>query len=143
MSAAISSAKSGIQKEVFTLYRNILREAVKKDRSAAVAAHNGSTSSNSGASIPGTASDARPIVDLLNDKNCMTSHARHEFRKQASQVSRKDFRTIEYKIRHGYKQIKLLQMPGVKKFNSTTYNGGTGGSVDGMNVVGKGVVGKR
>jgi hypothetical protein len=124
MSSAVTSAKSGIQKEVFALYRNILREAIKKDRSSIVGTNNGATTTASGGSNPGTSSGTRPAAALLKEKDSMTAHARHEFRKQASQVNRKDFRMIEYKIRHGYKQIKLLQMPGVIKFNSTTYVGG-------------------
>ena len=58
--------------------------------------------------------------DLMFDESAKysTSHVRYEFRRQASQVNRKDFRAIEYKIRHGYKQIKLLKMPGVINFRS-------------------------
>mmetsp|Transcript_14828 Transcript_14828/g.16777 ORF Transcript_14828/g.16777 Transcript_14828/m.16777 type:complete len:85 (-) Transcript_14828:253-507(-) len=37
---------------------------------------------------------------------------RNEFRKHAD-LKRKDFRTIEYLIRNGEKQIKLMSMPGV------------------------------
>ncbi|VEU33775.1 unnamed protein product [Pseudo-nitzschia multistriata] len=96
-------AKSGIQKEVLALYRTLLREATKKDRMVA------------------GKSSRRPasFTDLLfaNDSSS-TAHARDEFRKQASRLRRNDFRTIEHKIRHGYKQIKLLQMPGVVTFKS-------------------------
>ena len=96
-------AKSGIQKEVLALYRTLLREATKKDRMA-------------------VATEAESLFTQFlfadDDSNYSTAHVRSEFRRQASKVSRKDFRTIEYKIRHGYKQIKLLQMPGVVKFKS-------------------------
>ncbi|KAG7357057.1 complex 1 LYR family protein [Nitzschia inconspicua] len=95
------SVKSGIQKEVLALYRTLLRESVKKDRSGSE--HAKST-----------------VTNLLASDDSITSHARSEFRKQALQVDRKDFRTIEYRVRHGYKQIKLLQMPGVKTFKSAT-----------------------
>lgn len=91
-------AKSGLQKEVLALYRTLLREACKKDRSLA--------------------QPDRAFSSLLSETSSSTAHVRSEFRKQASRVSRKDFRTIEYKIRHGYKQIKLLQMPGVQTFRS-------------------------
>lgn len=94
----MSGAKSGLQKEVLALYRTLLREASKKDRTAA--------------SVGATFSS------LLVGPSSSTAHVRDEFRKQASKVSRKDFRTIEHKIRHGYKQIKLIQMPGVKTFQS-------------------------
>jgi succinate dehydrogenase assembly factor 1 len=91
------SAKSGIQKEVLALYRNLLRESLKKDR------------------IGGKGAKASM---LLFADHAVTSHVRNEFRKQAGGVDRKDFRTIEYRMRHGYKQIKLLQMPGLKMFKS-------------------------
>mmetsp|Transcript_11227 Transcript_11227/g.28427 ORF Transcript_11227/g.28427 Transcript_11227/m.28427 type:complete len:97 (-) Transcript_11227:589-879(-) len=93
-------AKSGLQKEVLALYRTLLREACKKDRSML-------------AETP-----SRAFGLLLDETTTSTAHVRSDFRKQASKVSRKDFRTIEHKIRHGYKQIKLLQMPGVQTFRS-------------------------
>jgi len=37
---------------------------------------------------------------------------RREFRDKACSVSKNDFRTIEHLLRHGYKQKKLMQMPG-------------------------------
>ena len=117
MSVATATAKSGLQKEVVALYRRVLREVIKKDRSSTAVSY---ASRSICESNPGTAPDTPLIIDLLKDPECMTARARQEFRKQASQVSRKDFRTIEHKIRHGYKQIKLLQMPGVKKFSITT-----------------------
>mmetsp|Transcript_15312 Transcript_15312/g.21325 ORF Transcript_15312/g.21325 Transcript_15312/m.21325 type:complete len:108 (+) Transcript_15312:278-601(+) len=93
---------SGLQKEVLSLYRIILREAVKKDRGAGE--EMGSTS----------------LLRLLqaedddNSASTTVSYARSEFRKQAASVRRSDFKTIEYSLRKGHKQLKLLQMPGVK-----------------------------
>jgi len=40
-------------------------------------------------------------------------YARKKFRQEAAQVRRSDFKTIEYKIRKGRKQLELLKMPGV------------------------------
>lgn len=97
------SVKSGIQKEIVALYRTLLREAIKKDRAA------------------GSENTVKTkFIQLVSSKDSIVAHAQSEFRKQATQVNRKDFRTIEYRIRHGYKQIKLLQMPGVKTFKSVT-----------------------
>ncbi len=87
---------SGLQKEVLGLYRTILREAMKKDQVATIGE-----------------SQIR-LQTLWQDSQTSSSFARQEFRKQAGIVKRNDFRTIEHKIRHGYKQVKLLQMPGVK-----------------------------
>ena len=85
---------SGIQKEVFGLYRTILREASKKDRLAS--------------------NDTQSILSLWSQPDSTASYARKEFRHQAHKVPRNDFRTIEHKIRNGYKQVKVLKMPGVK-----------------------------
>jgi hypothetical protein len=41
------------------------------------------------------------------------SYARSKFRQEANSVRRSDFKTIEYKIRKGKKQLELLRMPGV------------------------------
>ena len=112
----IMGAKSGIQKEVLALYRTLLREASKKDRMpAATPGLTRTTAETSSSSEVET-----PFFSLLFDESAKysTSHVRYEFRRQASQVNRKDFRAIEYKIRHGYKQIKLLKMPGVVNFRS-------------------------
>ena len=90
---------SGLQKDVLRLYRTILREASKKDQPPAAIASDGPRIC---------------LVKLLQDPHTSSSFARDEFRKQSMSVKRNDFRTIEHKIRHGEKQLKLLQMPGVK-----------------------------
>jgi succinate dehydrogenase assembly factor 1 len=92
---------SGLQKEVLALYRAILRETVKKDR----AAH---------------ANEKAPFLSNLLHPGTSTSFARNEFRKEAGQVKRSDFKMIEYKIRKGQKQLKLLHMPGVKVVGGTS-----------------------
>lgn len=121
---------SGLQREVFSLYRVLLREAIKKDRgstTAAVGSH-GTATTPAGASTPATTTTTDEISGdihhtnyrisfgyLYNDKESTLSSVKEEFRNKAKLVKKNDFRTIEHKIRHGYKQIKLLQMPGVKK----------------------------
>jgi hypothetical protein len=37
-----------------------------------------------------------------------------EFRIKASTVTKTDFKTIEHLLRFGYKQVKLIQMPGFR-----------------------------
>ena len=96
----MSPRLSGLQKEVLSLYRRILREAFKKDLSSSSAA-------------------APKFVAFLQGKDqssstTSTKYAAQEFRRQAGSVSRSDFKRIEYMIRKGEKQVKLLQMPGVK-----------------------------
>jgi hypothetical protein len=95
---------SGLQLQVLALYRTLLREAAKKD-----AANITSSSSSS----------AKSFVDLIKEEGTCVSYAKNEFRKQALEVKRSDFKTIEYKMRKTQKQIKLLQMPGVKVVGGT------------------------
>jgi hypothetical protein len=103
--SSTSRKLSGLQKEVLGLYRSLLREAFKKDQASTAAASN--------TTIPS-------FSHLLAAENNSVSYARTEFRRQAQQVKRSDFKTIEYKMRKGQKQIKLLQMPGVKVVGGTT-----------------------
>lgn len=126
---------SGIQKEVIALYRALLREALKKDRSlvsvTAAARPEGCNNNNNNKSLTNilfTAKSTKKYKDRssLNQNIAAaaasiftaTSHVRNEFRRQALQVNRKEFKKIEHKIRHGYKQIKLLRIPSVKNFRS-------------------------
>lgn len=111
---------SGMQKNVFSLYRKILREAAKKDR----------TTTNN---LQGNGNHHHVSFESLLNKNhaitgnktsTTTSFAAAEFRRQALEVKRSDFQKIEYLIRKGEKQIKLLQMPGVKIVGGTWKKGG-------------------
>ena len=87
---------SGLQKDVLALYRSILRETIRKDRK------------------PLAVENHLPLNQLLSpSSNSSTSFARDKFRKEASVVKRSDFKTIEYKLRKGQKQLNLLKMPGV------------------------------
>ena len=95
----MSARLSGMQKEVLALYRTFLREAFKKD---------------------GLTDPISPFPSLLVREGTTTNYARHEFRKQAHQVTRSDFKTIEYKMRKGQKHLKMLQMPGVKVVSGTS-----------------------
>lgn len=94
---------SGLQLEVLALYRTLLREAAKKDA----------------ANLTSSSSSAKSFVDLIKTEGTSVSYAKDEFRKQALEVKRSDFKTIEYKMRKTQKHIKLLQMPGVKVVGGT------------------------
>ena len=88
---------SGLQREVLSLYRKILRETLKKDRQ----------------------NHTTPLSSLLQGKGenpvrSSTQYAATEFRRQAESVKKSDFKRVEYMIRKGEKQVKLMQMPGVK-----------------------------
>jgi len=103
----MASRHSGLQKDVLALYRKILREALKKDRT-----HDELTSASStGGKQPSFSSL------LLNGRrhgeSTSTAYAAAEFRRQAETVKRSEFKRVEYMIRKGEKQIKLLRMSGV------------------------------
>ena len=70
---------SGLQRDVLSLYRQLLRVARQKG---------GADSST-------------------------VAYVESEFRRQAEEVSKRDFQLIEHSLRYGHKQLKLLQMPGV------------------------------
>lgn len=93
---------SGLQKEVLSLYRRTLREAMKKDRNAVNPIKTQSS-----------------LVKLLSAKETTVAYAKEEFRRQAKSVLRSNFKTVEHKIRQGEKQIRLLRMPGVKVVSGT------------------------
>jgi hypothetical protein len=97
--AASNQTASGIQQSVYKLYRKILRESIRKDCEQHAA----------------TAPDASPLktVQLFQTGDTATAFARQEFRRQAVSVRRSDFSRIEYMLRKGEKQWKLLKMPGV------------------------------
>lgn len=93
---------SGLQRDVLALYRCILREAIRKDRTKLV--------SSSSAELESTHFAMNQLLTLSTSS---TSYARDKFREESSMVRRSDFKTIEYKIRKGKKQLELLKMPGV------------------------------
>ncbi len=121
---------SGLQKDVLALYRSILREAVRKDRKRDLNPSQTppAPSSPSKSSPPPLQPSApkepahRTVCELLtashdpripNSSSSSTAYARDKFRREAALVRRSDFKTIEYKIRKGKKQLQLLKMPGV------------------------------
>lgn len=117
MASAPVRKLSGLQKDVLSLYRSLLRVAVQKDRASSATA-----SSSPDQHIPFTTLLAETTKNGRT-RTTTTSHARADFRRQCAEVKRSDFRTIEYLIRKGRKHVKLLQMPGVK---GTSSFGGSG-----------------
>jgi Complex 1 protein (LYR family) len=117
---------SGLQQDVLSLYRRILREAMNKDRHGQPRHIRNSISDRTAKSCGhGDNDDPMSFLSLLvggyknssarqQKKSTTTSYAASEFRKQALSVSRSEFKKVEYMIRKGEKQIKLLRMPGVK-----------------------------
>ena len=94
---------SGLQKDVFSLYRRLLRAARAKDdpeiRFVTLLQH--------------------PNNNNNNNSTCVRQ-AQQTFRHQAASVQRNEFQAIEYRLRKGEKQLKLLQMPGVTTLQRAT-----------------------
>ena len=101
------SRLSGLQKDVLALYRSILREAIHKDRKTLPISENNMNIPVNQLLSPSSGSSSS------SSSSSSTSYARDRFRKEALAVRRSDFKTIEYKIRKGKKQLDLLKMPGV------------------------------
>ncbi len=128
------SRLSGLQHDVLSLYRRILREAMKKDRLDQEQRRvTRSIDSDNTSNFAGNKSNCLSFLELRQQispkisttpsdptiPSTTTAYAIAEFRKQASSVQRSDFKKIDYMIRKGDKQIKLLRMPGVKLVSST------------------------
>lgn len=129
---------SGLQQGVLSLYRRILREAMKKDR---LELKQRSLQKSVDTSVTGTGntnltwheSNKNSFLELRRYRNenfstatscpamplTTTAYATIEFRRQALSVQRSDFKKIDYMIRKGNKQIKLLCMPGVRLVSGT------------------------
>ena len=103
-----SSNLSGLQREVLGLYRSLLREAIKKDKLQGGSLVSGINHLFGGGGGGGAGSGGK------DGSTSTVSYVRSEFRRQCFQVERNDYKRIEYQIRQGYKQVKVLQMPGVK-----------------------------
>eukprot|EP01040_Poterioochromonas_malhamensis_P011989 gene11989-13087_t len=78
---------SGLQRDVLTLYRELLRTVQRKY------SHDNEV------------------------KQKMIGVVRQEFRHEAKSIGKLDFKLIEHRLRHGYKQKKLIEMPGFDAAN--------------------------
>uniref|UniRef100_A0A7S3VG71 Uncharacterized protein n=1 Tax=Chaetoceros debilis TaxID=122233 RepID=A0A7S3VG71_9STRA len=94
-----TTKRSGLQKQVFALYRKLLRTSNAKD--------------NDIATTPLQVQDQPSILKYLSDPESTTFATQKQFRNKASQLKRRDVDRIEYNIRQGEKYLTLLQMSGV------------------------------
>jgi hypothetical protein len=94
---------SGLQKEVMSLYRNLLRTCHAKDNNI-VQTESSTTKSKT---IP------IPFIQSLTDPSSSTFNMKQKFRKQSEEVSARDHARIEHHIRNGNKYIKMMKMGNV------------------------------
>jgi len=95
---------SAIQKQVFALYRTLLRAGALKDKKQLLAADSSSGDNDLSMSS---------FVNLLDNEGSTTFSVRQKFRSKAESLTRREFDRIEHGIRQGEKYVKLLQMEGV------------------------------
>ena len=60
---------------------------------------------------------------LKKDNKHLVNFVKNEFRDKALSISKTDFKMIEHSLRYGYKQKKLIEMPGfvfAKAYSSNT-----------------------
>lgn len=103
MTAPVGRRLSGLQKDVLALYRALIRSASRK--SDPVVKQNlvnvGKYTSLFSAST---------LLKVLS-----FCAVKMQFREDARSVKKNDYQSIEHMLRHGYKQKKVLEMPGFTK----------------------------
>ena len=109
---------SGVQKNVLACFRRVLRAAVSKDR--ALLPEQWLLSQETGGRAEGHNNNLLSLGALLQCSSASTFYASREFRRQAAETKRSDFKKIEYMLRKADKQINLLIMPGVKVVRGTS-----------------------
>mmetsp|Transcript_16719 Transcript_16719/g.25053 ORF Transcript_16719/g.25053 Transcript_16719/m.25053 type:complete len:109 (-) Transcript_16719:369-695(-) len=87
-----ASNLSGLQKQVLSLYRKLLRTSNQKDSEA--------------------------FVTSLSNSDSTTFAIKNQFRDNAIKLSKRDVPRIEYNIRRGEKYVKTLQMDGTTAMKS-------------------------
>ena len=103
---------SGLEEDVLGLYRRFLRESMRKDRTDRCAIPSEEVL------VQEQQQQQQAFLSLLQpdkkeNESTSTSFTRQKFRQETGTVKRSDFKTIEFMIRKGEKQLKLMQMPGV------------------------------
>lgn len=99
LSGRPKESRSGLQKQVISLYRQLLRTCRAKDSA--------------------TQNDINPFMHSLKDSSTSTFAIRKKFRNQAMEVRKRDIDRIEHHIRQGEKYMKMLKMGGVMGISSS------------------------
>ncbi|TYZ57705.1 hypothetical protein PybrP1_009248 [[Pythium] brassicae (nom. inval.)] len=93
--ASSAATRSGLQKQVLTLYRRALQAARRKDAELAASAP------------PTTPLD--PSTANPTNSNATLAFVRERFRDDAGSVRRMDFNVIEHLLRKGERDLKMLE----------------------------------
>ena len=108
------SVHSGLQKEVISLYRRLLRTCRVKDLETQAG-----TGSSSDTSRMNKNNITIPFLESLNHSSTSIFAMRQKFRKQCMEMSKRDHARIEHGIRQGEKYIKMMKMSGVRGISSS------------------------
>ena len=118
--------RSGLQSDVLTLYRQLLKTAARKDDQTHSLRKHGKWITLCYSSVSLSLSthththtlylSASPFLHIRLSLTLIRNLyvVSIQFREQAAKVDRKDFRAIEHYLRHGHKQKKLMEMPGFR-----------------------------
>ena len=113
--------QSGLQRDVLKLYRDLHRAAKKKDPDNS---HNftafGEISSWLLWDLFWILQSVYAMALFYLAFTIKHSAVMKEFRIKAASVTRTDFKTIEHLLRYGYKQKKLIEMPGFRSGSVTS-----------------------
>jgi hypothetical protein len=124
---------SGLQRNVLSLYRSLLRISYQKDLCAAKASNSSTSDRVEHDSVSRCLSSSSSSQSRITFLSCLQNnivenststtsvhYTRQEFRRRAASVKKTDFKTIEHMVRKGEKHIKLLKMPGVKVISGSS-----------------------
>jgi hypothetical protein len=100
---------SGLQKDVLSLYRALLKSAFAKSATE----ESWSNRMREPLFLLGKFRQLLYCI-MFHSWSTISCAVKKEFRDRALSVPRNDFRTIEQLLRYGYKQKKLIDMPGFK-----------------------------
>lgn len=105
----MSMRLSGLQRDVLALYKALLKSALSKQ-----ASQDGSKRSGALYQLGTYNKCDYYYVKCVSCSSIfyLTTTVTKEFREKAANVARTDYRTIEHLLRYGYKQKKLIEMPG-------------------------------
>lgn len=129
---------SGVQRQVLSLYRSLLRTARRLDGNPAPSTGGGAAleapsapapsmavaSASSAAASSAAAASATAAAGVSpTSARALAGRVTAEFRASAASVGRRDYEVIEYLLRQGHKRLELLQGRGVTGVSTVVVGG--------------------
>ena len=122
--------RSGLQGDVLSLYRKLLRAARIKDATVTPVSSEVTSTAGPDTRLDRNDGSTRAVNTIRSNPSsahggAMYQVVRTEFRGQALSIPRTDFRSIEHYLRFGHKKLKLLGMKGVQAASVITTDNNT------------------